>query len=101
MFLHFNMATYQDLEWGDDTQPDSAFNPTKLDTDQWADAAADAGMKGAFLTTKYHDGFCIWPTKTGTDSILNTPLQVDVVDYYAKSFRKRGLKVGLYYSILE
>lgn len=52
MFVHFNMATFQDLEWGDDRQPTEAFNPTNLDTDQWADAACSAGMKGGFLTTK-------------------------------------------------
>lgn len=52
MFIHFNIATYQDLEWGDEWQPVSAFNPTKLDTDQWAEAAVSAGMKGAFLTAK-------------------------------------------------
>lgn len=52
MFIHFNIATYQDLEWGDESQPVSAFNPSKLDTDQWADAAISAGMRGAFLTAK-------------------------------------------------
>ncbi|KAI0027734.1 alpha-L-fucosidase [Vararia minispora EC-137] len=95
------MATYQDLEWGDDKQPTELFNPTNLDTDQWADAAVEAQMKAAFLTTKHHDGFCLWPTKTGTPSVLHTPNQVDIVSAYTKSFRKRGLKIGLYYSILD
>ncbi|KAI0312091.1 alpha-L-fucosidase [Amylostereum chailletii] len=95
------MATYQDLQWGDDRQPTTIFNPTHLDTDQWADAAIAANMKGAFLTTKHHDGFCIWPTKTGTPSVLHTPSKLDIVGSYAKSFRSRGLKVGLYYSILD
>jgi len=44
MFLHFNMATYQDREWGDPTGPTAAFDPTHLDTDQWAAAALSAGM---------------------------------------------------------
>lgn len=52
MFIHYNMATYQDLEWGDDRQPLKVFNPTNLDTEQWAEAACSAGMKGGFLTTK-------------------------------------------------
>ncbi|RYG43611.1 alpha-L-fucosidase [bacterium] len=101
MFLHFNMATFQDLEWGDPTGPTAAFDPTDLDTDQWARAAKSAGMTYGCLTTKHHDGFCIWPTKTKSDSILQTPKKLDVVKAYADSFRKAGLKVGLYYSILD
>lgn len=54
MFLHYNMATYQDREWGDEHQPVDLFDPTDLDTDQWADAAVSANMQGAFLTTKVH-----------------------------------------------
>jgi len=101
MFLHFNMATFQDREWGDPTGPTEAFDPTDLDTDQWAVAAKSAGMTYGCLTTKHHDGFCIWPTKTKSDSILQTPKKIDVVRAYADSFRKHGLKVGLYFSILD
>lgn len=101
MFLHFNMATYQDREWGDPTGPTEAFEPTKLDTDQWAEAAKTAGMTYGCLTTKHHDGFCLWPTKTKSDSILKTPSMTDIVKSYSDSFRKAGLKVGLYYSILS
>jgi alpha-L-fucosidase len=101
MFLHFNMATFQDREWGDPTGPVEAFDPTNLDTDQWARAAKSAGITYGCLTTKHHDGFCIWPTKTKVASILQTPKKIDVVKAYADSFRKAGLKVGLYYSILD
>lgn len=101
MFLHFNMATFQDREWGDPTGPTTAFDPSNLDTDQWAKAALSAGMTYGCLTTKHHDGFCIWPTKTKSDSILQTPKKLDVVRAYTDSFRKAGLKVGLYFSILD
>lgn len=101
MFLHFNMATFQDLEWGDPDRPTEAFDPTNLDTDQWATAAKSAGMTYGCLTSKHHDGFCLWPTKTGADSILKTPKKIDVVKAYADSFRNAGLKVGLYFSILD
>ena len=101
MFVHYNMATYQDREWGDPRGSTEAFNPTRLDTDQWADCAVNAGMTFGCLTTKHHDGFCLWPTKSGGDSILKTPGKIDVVKAYTDSFRKRGLKVGLYYSILD
>ncbi|RYG27434.1 alpha-L-fucosidase, partial [bacterium] len=96
MFIHFNMATYQDREWGDPNGPVDAFNPTGLDTDGWARAAKSAGMTYACLTTKHHDGFPIWPTKTVSDHA-----KVDVVRAYADSFRKAGIQVGLYYSILD
>jgi len=44
MFVHFNMATFQDREWGDPTSPADLFRPTALDTDQWAAAAQSANM---------------------------------------------------------
>ncbi|CAO3563644.1 unnamed protein product [Mortierella alpina] len=100
MFLHFNMATFQDLDWGDPTSPPEQFNPTALDTDQWAAAAVSAKMTWGCLTTRHHDGFCIWPTKTKSASVLQTSHKADVVRAYVDSFRKVGLRVGLYYSIL-
>jgi len=101
MFLHFNMATFQDREWGDPTAPAELFHPTALDTDQWAGAARSANMTWGCLTTRHHDGFCIWPTKTQAASIRQTSHQKDVVRAYVDSFRKAGLRVGLYYSILS
>lgn len=96
MFIHFNMATFQDREWGDPNGPVEAFNPTHLDTDQWAACAKSAGMGYGCLTTKHHDGFPIWPTKTVPDHA-----QIDVVRSYVNSFRAAGLRVGLYFSILD
>ena len=101
MFLHFNMATFQDREWGDPTSPADLFNPTHLDTDQWASAAKSANMTWGCLTTKHHDGFCIWPTATRSASVRQTPHKIDVVRAYVDSFRKSGLRVALYYSILS
>ena len=101
MFLHFNMATFQDREWGDPTSQPNLFSPTGLDTDQWAAAAKSAKMTWGCLTTRHHDGFCIWPTRTSGDSVAKTSHKTDVVRAYADSFRKAGLRVGLYYSILS
>jgi alpha-L-fucosidase len=101
MFLHFNMATFQDREWGDPTSPPDLFHPTALDTDQWAAAARSANMTWGCLTTRHHDGFCIWPTKTSAASVRQTSASIDVVRAYVNSFRKAGLRVGLYYSILS
>lgn len=101
IFLHFNMATFQDREWGDPTSSPDLFHPTALDTDQWAAAAKSANMTWACLTTRHHDGFCIWPTKTEAASVAQTSHRTDVVRAYVNSFRKAGLRVGLYYSILS
>src|SRR5580692_2405572 len=101
MFLHFNMATFQDREWGDPASSPDLFHPTALDTDQWAAAARSANMTWGCLTTRHHDGFCIWPTKTAAASVGKTSPSIDVVRAYVNSFRKAGLRVGLYYSILS
>ena len=101
MFVHFNMATFQDREWGDPTVPAEMFHPTALDTDQWAEAAKSANMTWACLTTKHHDGFCLWPTATKSASVAQTSHKIDVVRAYVDSFRKAGLRVALYFSILS
>jgi alpha-L-fucosidase len=101
MFVHFNMATFQDREWGDPTSLADLFRPTALDTDQWAAAAQSANMTWGCLTTRHHDGFCLWPTKTAAASVGQTLYSTDVVRAYVNSFPKAGLRVRLYYSILS
>ncbi len=101
MFIHFNMPTFADADWPDPDMPVSAFNPTKLDCGQWADAALSANMSYGCLTTKHHSGFCIWDTKTTEYNVMNSPLKKDVVREYVNAFRKKGLRVMLYYSILD
>ena len=100
MFLHFNMATFQDREWGDPTSSPELFHPTALDTDQWAAAAKSAHMTWGCLTTRHHDGFPIWPTRTASSSVRQTSHKTDVVRAYVDSFRAAGLRVGRYNSIL-
>src|ERR1700740_2371721 len=72
MFVHFNMATFQDREWGDPTSPADLFHPGALDTDQWAAAAQSAHITWGCLTTRHHDGFCLWPTKTEAAGVGRT-----------------------------
>ncbi|TDQ07338.1 alpha-L-fucosidase [Pedobacter metabolipauper] len=101
MFIHYNIPTYMEDDWADpDASPD-IFNPKKLNTDQWAIAAKSANMSYGCLTTKHHSGFAIWDTKTTPYNVMNSPLKRDVVKEYVASFRKQGLKVMLYYSILD
>ena len=101
MYIHLNMATYEQREWGDPKASPRLFNPRGLDTDQWARAAISAGMTYGCLTTKHHDGFCLWPTRTSSPSVQDSSFQVDVVRSYVDSFKKHGLKTCLYFSILD
>jgi len=101
MYIHLNMATYEQREWGNPRTPPSIFNPKSLDTDQWAEAAVSAKMKYGCLTTKHHDGFCLWPTATDSPSVKDTPFGHDIVRSYVDSFRRKGLQVCLYFSILD
>jgi alpha-L-fucosidase len=101
MFIHFNIPTYMDADWPDPEASPSNFNPTKLDCDQWAKAAKSANMTYGCLTTKHHSGFCIWDTKSTDYNVMHSPLKRDVVKEYVDAFRANGLKVMLYYSILD
>lgn len=101
MFIHFNMPTFHDADWPDPDAPAESFYPKKLDCDQWAEAAKQAGMTYGCLTTKHHSGFCIWDTKTTDYNVMHSPLKRDVVREYTDAFRKAGLKTMLYYSILD
>ncbi|MET0636723.1 MAG: alpha-L-fucosidase [Chitinophagaceae bacterium] len=101
MFIHFNIPTYANSDWPDPETPARLFNPQKLDAGQWARAARSANMSYGCLTTKHHSGFCIWDTKTTSYSVMNSPYKKDVVKEFVDAFRANGLKVMLYYSILD
>ncbi|HEY9005475.1 MAG TPA: alpha-L-fucosidase [Ohtaekwangia sp.] len=101
MFIHFNIPTFMDYDWADPDASPAIFNPTKLNCDQWAKAAKAANMQYGCLTTKHHSGFCIWDTKTTDYNVMNSPLKKDVVREYVNAFRANGLKVMLYFSILD
>ncbi|MFS4467808.1 alpha-L-fucosidase [Maribacter sp. 2210JD10-5] len=102
MFIHFNMGTYYEIEWVEPGKDPMTFNPTKLDLAQWADAAVSAKMKYAVLTTKHHDGFCLWDTETTDYDVSSTPLKGrDIVREYVNEFRKKGIEPHFYYSIWD
>lgn len=73
-------------------------NPKKWDFDHLAELARLAGFQYAVFTTKHHNGFCLWDSKTTDFNIMNTPYGKDLVKQYAEAFRKQGIKVGLYFS---
>ena len=77
------------------------FNPDHYDPKAWADLARQAGMKYAVLTAKHHDGFCLFDSQLTDYKSTNTPCGRDLVREYVEAFRAEGLKVGLYYSLLD
>jgi alpha-L-fucosidase len=100
-FVHFNMNTFTDKEWGYGDEMETTFNPTKLDVEQWVKSAKAGGFKELILTAKHHDGFCLWPTKYGEHSVKNSPYKNgkgDIVKEFTDACRKYGIKPGLYLS---
>ncbi|ANW96659.1 alpha-L-fucosidase [Wenyingzhuangia fucanilytica] len=74
------------------------FYPDKFDPDEWARLFKLTGAEYVVFTTKHHNGFCMWDTKTTGFNIMNTPYGKDITGMLVKSLRKFGLKVGFYFS---
>ncbi|MDR6988188.1 alpha-L-fucosidase [Paenarthrobacter nitroguajacolicus] len=77
------------------------FNPDLYDPRQWARAARRAGMKYVVLTTKHHDGFCLWDSALTDYKATNTPAGRDLIAPYVEALRAEGLKVGFYHSLID
>lgn len=77
------------------------FNPTHYNPKDWAKVAKAAGQKYAVLTTKHHDGFCLFDSQLTDYKATNTLAKRDLVKEYVEAFREEGLKVGFYFSIID
>ena len=111
LFLHWGLyAIPARGEWvrSDEQMPESAYLPffdefagADFDPRAWARAAKEAGMRYAVLTAKHHDGFCLFDSRLTDFKSTNTPCGKDIVREFLEAFRAEGLRVGLYFSIID
>jgi len=111
MFIHWGPVslTAQEIGWSRGAQTPievydnlyRRFNPTSFNADEWVKVAKDAGMKYIVLTTKHHDGFCLFDTKLTDYNIMNSPFKRDVVKELAAACKRGGIAFGTYYSVCD
>lgn len=111
MFIHWGPVslTGHEIGWSRGAQTPievydhlyQRFNPTHFNADDWVGLAKRAGMKYIVLTTKHHDGFCLWDTKLTDYNIMHTPFHRDVVKELAAACKRQGIEFGAYYSVTD
>ncbi len=80
----------------------SQFNPLSFNAGAWVQMAKDAGMKYITITSKHHDGFCLWDSKETSFDIMSTPFKRDILKELANACRKiGGIKLCFYHSIMD
>ncbi|MEM3747716.1 MAG: alpha-L-fucosidase [Thermoproteota archaeon] len=77
------------------------FNPKRFDADKWVALAKQAGAKYMVLTTRHHDGFCLWDSSVSDFTSVKTAARRDFVAEYVEACRKAGMRIGFYYSLLD
>jgi alpha-L-fucosidase len=111
MFVHWGPVTLRGTEigWSRGEQVPVAeydalyrrFDPQRFDARAWARLARDAGMRYLVLTTKHHDGFCLWDSALTDYDVMSTPFARDVTRELAAACRAEGLVFGAYHSICD
>jgi alpha-L-fucosidase len=122
MFIHFGLYSHLGGEWKGEKVPwygewlqakknipreeyatiISEFNPEKFDAEFIARTAKEAGMKYLVITSKHHDGFCLWDSKHTEFDVASTPFKGrDILAELSKACKSHGLKFGIYYSIID
>lgn len=77
------------------------FNPDLFNPAEWAKKAKEAGMKYAVITSKHHDGFCMFESAYTDYDVVNTPYGKDIIKEWVEAFRAEGLGIGFYYSLID
>ncbi|MBC7235346.1 MAG: alpha-L-fucosidase [Chloroflexi bacterium] len=111
LFIHWGLyaipAWHEQLQWRGSVprreyeQLIHQFNPVHFDPDAWLDLAEEAGMRYLCITTKHHDGFCLWDTAQTDYNVMNTPYGKDIIAMVADACRRRGFPLCFYYSVVD
>lgn len=111
MFIHWGLYSmpgrhewirnYEEIPNEDYEKYFEQFNPDLFNPKEWAKAAREAGMKYFVITTKHHEGFCMWDSKYTDYKVTNTPCGRDLLREIVDAFRVEGLKVGFYHSLID
>lgn len=119
MFIHFGVYSMLGGEWKGKSIAGAAewirgstdkeeydalykgFNPEKFSAEEWVGMAKTLGARYITITTKHHDGFCLWPSKYTEYNIGNTPFKRDIIGELCAEAKKQGIDMYLYYSIID
>ncbi|MBU0753728.1 MAG: alpha-L-fucosidase, partial [Planctomycetes bacterium] len=119
MFIHWGLYAILAGEWNGQTdygewirhsaqipidtydQLIDRFNPVKFDADAWVKIAEDAGMRYIVITSKHHDGFCLFDSKHTDFDVMSTPFKRDILRELADACHRAGLKICWYHSIMD
>ena len=77
------------------------FNPVQFNAAEWARLAKDAGMKYVVITSKHHDGFCLFDSKETDFDVMSSPFKRDILKELSDACAKEGLKMCWYHSIMD
>ena len=109
MFIHwgvYSVGGYHEQEWmklglskAEYEKYLPKFTAEHFDPDKFIDVAESLGAEYIVITSKHHDGFCMWDTKTTDFNVMNTPCKRDVLKELSEACKRRNMKFGLYYSI--
>ncbi|MGD8451214.1 MAG: alpha-L-fucosidase [Phycisphaerae bacterium] len=99
MFIHYGLSTFVGDQFGRFEHPSTAYAPTDLDVEQWAQTAEAAGMKYMVLTVKHHYGHALWPSACSDYTVATSGDKTDVVKAFVEACRRHDLKPGFYYSL--
>ena len=119
LFIHWGLYSVPAGEWKGDTshaewirttaqipiheyeQFVQQFDPEKFNAEEWVKLAKAAGMKYIVITSKHHDGFCMFDTKQTDFDIMSTPFHRDVMKELAAACKKEGIQLCFYHSIMD
>lgn len=120
-FIHWGLYAIPGGEWNGKVYPGAAewlkswakvssdewmplmkqWNPTNFDAKQWARMAKEMGARYVKITTKHHEGFCLWPSKYCKYTVAQTPYKKDILGELVKAYNDEGIDVHFYFSVMD